>query len=207
MANAQLTAEPRTITGKKVKTLRRRGIIPGNIYGLGQESQAVQLPAQDVNDVLRHGGRAQIIDLSVEGGKAPVTAMIRGVHRNPVSRQIAHVEFLRVSMSETLTMNVPLTFTGHSPAVRTLGGTLVQSLDHVTVTGLPGAIPTSIEVDTSILTELDQGLFVRDLPGKDGVEITTDPDLMVAKIAPPRVRGEGEGGEAGEAVVDADAAS
>jgi large subunit ribosomal protein L25 len=107
-----------------------------------------------------------------------------------------HVDFLRVSMTETMTATVPLVFIGESPAIKDLGGTLVQGLDHVVVSALPGDIPQHIEVDLAQFGELEVTLHVADLPPIANVAIVTDGGQMVAKVASPRVQVEEEAAEA-----------
>jgi len=87
---------------------------------------------------------------------------------------------------------VPLVLVGEAPAVSTQGGILLHSMDSVTVEALPADIPPHIEVDVSGLAEIDAGLFVRDLPIGASVQVLSDPDLVVAKIAAPRLVAEVE---------------
>ena len=189
MADITLSAAPRQMVGKKTRFLRREGLLPANIFGLGQESQSVQVQEHDLRDLLRHGGRNQLIDLTVEGEKKPVSAMIRGVQRDPVSRQLLHVDFIRVSLTTTIVASVPLVFVGDSPGVKMYAGVLVHNMDSVQVRALPSEMPHQIEVDVSVLTELDQTLHVRDILA-GGIDIATDPDSLVVKVEPPRLQAE-----------------
>ncbi|MSQ61808.1 MAG: 50S ribosomal protein L25 [Dehalococcoidia bacterium] len=200
MAAVTLSAAPRQMLGKKARFLRRAGLLPANIFGLGQESQSVQVQDHDLRELLRHGGRNQLIDLTVEGEKTPVSAMIRGVQRNPVSRQLMHVDFIRVSLTTAINASVPLVFVGESLGVKMFGGVLVHNMDSVQVRALPANMPQHVEVDISVLAELDQTLHVRDLSAGSDVEIVSDPDALVAKVEPPRLAVEGEGEEAPAAV-------
>ena len=201
MADVTLSAAPRQMLGKKARFLRREGLLPANIFGLGQESQSVQVKDHDLRELLRHGGRNQLIDLAVEGDTTPVSAMIRGVQRNPVSRQLVHVDFIRVSLTMAINASVSLVFVGESLGVKMFGGVLVRNMDSVQVRALPANMPQHVEVDVSVLAELDQTLHVRHLSARSDVEIVSDPDALVAKVEPPRLQVEGEGEEAPAAVV------
>ena len=64
MANFELSAEPRSIVGKKVRFLRRQGMVPGNVYGHAA-STAIQIPAREVEHTIRRAGRTQLISLAV----------------------------------------------------------------------------------------------------------------------------------------------
>jgi large subunit ribosomal protein L25 len=192
MPDLEIRVEPRTVLGKKVKTLRRNGITPANVYGHRVESQAVQVETPAVVQLLRSGARNVIINLHLQGERKPRPVMVRGVQRDPPTGRLLHVDFYQVSLEEKMRAEVPLVLVGEAPAVSTQGGILLHSMDSVTVEALPADIPPHIEVDVSGLAEIDAGLFVRDLPVGASVQVLSDPDLVVAKIAAPRLAAEVE---------------
>lgn len=183
----ELTAQVRTVLGKKVRALRRQGLTPANIYGHGVASQAIQLPTPVLKAALRRAGRHAIINLRLEGEGAVRPVVVRQVQRHPITDEILHVDFYQVSFAEEMTVEVPLVLVGEPPAVRNLGGVLVQSLDRVVVRCLPGDIPAQLEVDLSQLEEMDAAIHVADLPLPPRVHLVSEPDLLVAKVAPPVV--------------------
>lgn len=187
MADVELQVDPRTVTGKKVKALRRQGIIPAHLYGHDTESLAVQAPTQAVMNLLRTASRNAIIDLQINGEEDPRPVVLRGIQRNPVTGELLHIDFFQISLTETLRSEVPLVLTGEAPAVTVYGGVLLQSLNHITVEALPTAIPENIEVDVSHLEEIDSSIFVRDLVFPPDVEVDADLDQVVAKVAAPRL--------------------
>jgi large subunit ribosomal protein L25 len=192
MADVELQVDPRTVTGKKVKALRREGIIPAHLYGHDTESLAVQAPAQAVMNLLRTASRNAIIDLQINGEGEPRPVVLRGIQRNPVTGELVHIDFFQISLTETLRSEVALVLTGEAPAVTVYGGVLLQNLNHITVEALPTAIPESIEVDVSQLEEIDSSIFVRDLVFPPNVEVDADLDQVVAKVAAPRLAVEAE---------------
>jgi len=113
--------------------------------------------------------------------------IIRHVQRHPISYEILHVDFYQVSLTEEMTVDVPLVFVGEAPAVKTLGAVLIQSVDAVTVKCLQQDIPREIEVDISGLEEMGDTLHVSDLQLPLRVHLLTDPELVVAKAAAPAV--------------------
>lgn len=205
MATFQLRAEPRSIVGKKVRFLRRQGIVPGNIYGHAA-SAAIQIPARDVEHTIHRAGRTQLVTLDVAGAE-PTTVLVKGWQRHPYKGDILHVDFYRVMMTETLRVDVPIRLTGEAPAVKLTGGTPFQPLAALSVECLPGDIPEAIEVDVSGLAEDDASIYVRDLVVPSGVTIITDGDEMVVKIMAPSVAVEVEEVAEGEAAPDAEAAA
>lgn len=182
----ELKVSPREVLGKKVRRLRREGIIPANIYSRGQESVAIQVPREDLVHVLRTAGRNEIIYLRW-GGEEPRPTFARDIQRNPTTDAILHVDFYQISLKEKVRMDVPVTLVGSAPAEVTHGGTLLHSLDHITVEGLPMDIPSVIEVDVSGLEEIDAAIHVTDLQVSGEVTVLTDPEMVVAKVAAPQV--------------------
>jgi len=205
MADIQIKAAPRQALRKKARFLRREGLLPGNVYGQGEPSLEVQVSTQELSDLLRHGARNQLLDLVIEGESAQggsQSVVIRDVHRDPVSRRYLHVDFLRVSLTETMTATVPLTFVGESAAVKDLGGVFVQSLNAVTVSALPSDVPQHIEVDLAFFQELDATLHVSDLAAPPNTQFVTDGATLVAKVALPKLRAEDEEVVAEEAAAE-----
>jgi len=199
MANKELAVAPRTVLGKKVKALRRSGVTPGNIYGHKIASQAVQADTAELVHLLRASTRNAIIDLKLEGAPKPRPVIVRAVERDPVSTEILHIDFYEISMTEKMKAEVPVVLNGTSPAVSTYGGVLLQMLERVPVEALPGDIPTQFDVDVSRLTELEQSFHVRDLEfDETRVAIQIDPDVVLARVASPRLAAaeEGEGAAA-----------
>ncbi len=187
----ELKVSPREVLGKKVKRLRREGVIPANVYGHGLESVAIQVPKDDLVHLLHSAGRNEIVYLRLDG-EEPRPVFLRQIQRNPVTDAILHVDFYQISLKEKVRMEVPLALVGTSPAEQTYGGTLLHSLDRISVEGLPTEIPSAIEVDVSGLEEIDATIYVRELSVPGEVTVLTDPEQVVAKIAPPQVEKEVE---------------
>lgn len=195
----ELAVGRRQVLGKKVKGLRHRGLTPANIFGRGLESEAIEVPTLELKLMLQRIGRNDVIYLLVDGGEAR-PALVRGVQRHPLSDQFLHVDFQQISLAEQVRVDVPIALTGRSEAVETLGGTLLASLDHITVEALPTKVPSQIEVDVGVLETLESAIHVSDLPDTVGVEIISDPELVIATVAAPRV--DEEAGVVEEEAVD-----
>lgn len=188
MANSELRVTPRSVLGKKVAKLRRDGVTPANVFGHKLESAAVQADTQAVTQLLRGISKNAIINLHIEGEGASRTVVVRDVTRQPVTGKLLHIDFFQVSMTEKMKADVRVVLTGTSPAVSTYGGVLLQTLDTVAVEALPADIPAEFEVDVSQLTELEMGIHVRDLAvDASKVTVHSDPDVIVARVAAPRL--------------------
>ena len=199
-SRAELEVLPREVLGKKVRALRRQGITPANIYGHNVESVAVQVTTDNLRHILKTAGRNEIVYLKIDNDE-PRPSFVRDIQRNPVTDRILHVDFLQISLKEKVRLEVAIHLTGVSPAVDTYGGILVASLDRITVEALPTEVPSHIEIDVTVLTHIDDSLHVKDLQLPEGVEVLTDGELVIAKVAPPaveKVEEPAEGEEAAE---------
>ncbi len=182
----ELEVSPRAVLGKKVKQLRRDGVVPANIYGHRVDSLAIQVPVDGLRHVLRTAGRNEIVYLRLDG-QEPRPTFIRTVQRDAVTDAILHVDFYQISLEEKVRLEVRLHLIGVAPAVDLYSGTLLHSLDSISVEGLPTEIPSHIEVDVSGLEQIDHAIHVRDLIVPTNLSVLTDPELVVAKVAPPAV--------------------
>lgn len=181
-----LTVSRREVTGKAVARLRRAGQLPAVAYGHGEPSTNLVVDAHAFEQLRRHVGPNTLIDLAVDG-KRPKPALIHGVQIHPVTRRPLHVDFLLVRMSEELTVEVPLVPLGTSPAVELHGGTLLQFVDTIKVRARADHLPQEIPLPIDRLVDFETILHVRDLPLPAGVTVVSDPDEVVAKVAPPRI--------------------
>lgn len=181
-----LTVSRREVTGKAVSRLRRAGQLPAVAYGHGEPSTNLVVDAHAFEQLRRHVGPNTLIDLAVDG-KRPKPALIHGVQIHPVTRRPLHVDFLLVRMSEELTVEVPLVPLGTSPAVELHGGTLLQFVDTIKVRARADHLPQEIPLPIDRLVDFETILHVRDLPLPAGVTVVSDPDEVVAKVAPPRI--------------------
>ena len=198
-----LQISPREVTGKATKRLRKSGIIPANISGHKEESQTVQVEALAFEALRRAHGTTGIITLRLSGSDRVQTALVRRVQRDPRTGKIVHIDFSRVSLTERITMKVPLRFIGEAPAVKDEGGVLLHLLDALEVECTASDIVDYIEVDISSLTEIDSILHAEDAKLPANFTLITDPNEGIAKVAATRAEKAEEGAE--EAVAPAEA--
>jgi large subunit ribosomal protein L25 len=185
MAKTILKAEKRKIEGRKVKNLRKEGILPGNVYGKKIKSQAVQVSLKDFEKIYKELGETGLLMLSIGEEEKPV--LIHNLQLNPVSDTPIHVDFLQVDLKEKVEADIPVELTGESPAEKQAIGTVVQYVNEIKVEALPTDLPEKFEVDVSSLSEVDQALTVKDLSyDKSKVEIKAMPDEIVVKVEPPQ---------------------
>ena len=192
----ELEIRPREVLGKATKRLRKAGIIPANIFGHHEESQAVQIDAVAFDQLVRGHHATSLIALRQPGNSATQTALIRHVQHDPRSGKIIHVDFFRVSLRERVTSKVPLHFVGEAPAVKLEGGVLLRLLDALEVECEAGDLVEFVEVDVTPLTEIDAMIHAGDVKLPAGYTLLTDPKEGVAKVAATRAEIAEEAAEA-----------
>ena len=192
-----VSAEPREVVGKKVSALRREGKLPAVVYGGDHESQNIQLEARAFDELMRTTTKNTLVDLKVGSAKA-TPVLLQGVHEHPVRRNPMHVDFLVVSMTEAITIEVPVNYMGDSTAADKLGGTLLHLRESVSISALATALPQSIDLDITPLDSFEAVLHVSDLIVPEGTTVLTDPEEPLARVQPPRVEEEPVVGVEGE---------
>src|SRR5207245_5569024 len=127
-------------------------------------------------------GRTQLLDLVIDGSK-PRRVLVREVQYNPRSNTVLHVDFYQVNLREKISADVPVVVVGESPAVHNHEGELLQNLSAIHVSCLPADIPEHFEVDVSGLLAVDDAIRVAQLTVPAEVEVLSDPEEVVVKVA------------------------
>lgn len=181
----QLTAQKREITGRKIKKLRKEGILPANISGRDIESITIQVPTREFMKVYSEVGETGVVNVKIDSKEVPT--LIHNVHTDPVSDLPLHADFLQVNLKEKVTATVPLEFVGEAPAEKEGVGIVVHQMREIEVEALPTDLPESIEVDISGLSEVDQAIHVSNLKvDRSKVEIKEeDPERIVVSVSAP----------------------
>jgi large subunit ribosomal protein L25 len=176
--------------GNAIRRLRRdTGFVPAVLYGGDAEPISLQLEHRVLAKALENEGYfTHIITVDIDGNKEK--AILRGIQRHPFKREIMHVDFLRVTGKEMLTMQVPLHFIGDdaSPGIQLQGGIVEHMRSDVEVKCRADNIPEFITVDISKL-ELNHSIHLSDLKlpkGVEMVELAHGHDQTVVAIHPPQ---------------------
>jgi large subunit ribosomal protein L25 len=196
MPDAVLTANPRPETGSRpAGRLRREGLVPAVVYGLGSDTMSVTVAARELQHILSGGSGANTV-ITLKIGSETQLALARQIQRNPVKGTLVHVDFVRIRADVKVAAEVPLHLEGEAEGVKN-GGLLEQMVFAISVEALPADVPPAVTLDVSALDMGDQ-VHVRDLVVPDSVTITLDPDDLVIQIVQPRGMDLGEEGEAAE---------
>lgn len=180
MKRESLNAEKRTILGKRVKHLRREGILPANMFGRGIISTSIQLPVKDFQNVYSTVHETGLVDLTIDGETHPV--LIQNIHIHPITHSPLHADFFKVNLKEKVKASIPIVSVGEPKAVTDRVGVLLQSLSEVEVEALPTDLPEKIEVNVENLANIDESITLADIKVANGVEVLAEPSEMVFRI-------------------------
>jgi len=156
-----LTLEPRTLHKKKVRALRRQGMIPGVIYGKDVDPKPVQVSKKDIEITYKKMHGASIIDAGLEGKTYPV--LIHEVQRDNLTGSILHIDFLSVDPKREVTVEIPLVFVGTSPGEKEGKGKVGHEATSISIKCPPDKIPAEIEVDVSVIKDKHDVIHASDL--------------------------------------------
>lgn len=197
MSQPTLSADERTIVGKKVKNLRKQGLVPGVIYGPAlKETIQVTVDEKTFVKFYQINGHSTLIKLSSSGKDYEV--LIRDVQLEPVRRNPVHVDFFAPNLMKETTASVLLVLQN----VPDGPGIFTPQLSELHVSGLPREIPARLEVDCSALQNEGDAIRVSDLIVPAGITVLSRGDEVVATLT-PKVSAEAFAAEEAEAAGEA----
>jgi large subunit ribosomal protein L25 len=216
MAEIILHATPRPPQGTRpARRLRAEGKVPGVVYGLGADPVTLSVEWRELRAALvTEQGLNAVIHLDIAGDTTPT--LVKDIQRHKVRRDVLHVDFIRVDLSKTVEVEVPVHLEGDAEAVTREGGVVDQVLTALLITAKPSDIPSGLTIDISGL-EIGSALRVSDIVLPSGVTTPIDPEEAVVtashgvseealEAAEAEVAGEAEGAEEAGEPAEAEAA-
>lgn len=179
----ELQATRRTVVGKAVQKLRKAGKLPAVVYGAKDEAVSIELPAKDFAHAFREAGESTVIELSIDGEKKNV--LIHEVDLDPITNEPRHADFYAVQKGQKIEIEIPLVFSGESPAAKELGANVIKVLHDVEVEAEVMNIPHELVVDIGVLTTLESQIIAKDIRLPEGVTLVTEPEEVIATVAMP----------------------
>ena len=182
MKHIELNGQVREAGNKAaVKAVRRAGLVPCNIYGLGMENILFTIDAQDLKTIT-HTPNSYIIDLKLSDGRSGY-AVLHEVQYHPVTDEALHVDFLFVSEDKPVTIEVPVKVVGHSEGVK-MGGKLLVSSRKLRISAMMNNLPDLLEVDSTHLM-IGKQIVAGDL-NYEGVSIVSPKATIICSVRPTR---------------------
>ncbi|MCK4518874.1 MAG: 50S ribosomal protein L25/general stress protein Ctc [Candidatus Omnitrophica bacterium] len=193
MKEIKINAQVRETAGKEAsRRLRKEGLVPAVVYNKGKKSLALTISERDLIHALHtSAGGNVIIGLNIKkGGKAEnKTVIIKDLQHHPIKSSIIHIDFVEISLNQSITVKVPVHPIGEAIGIKQDGGILDHILWEVEIECLPGNIPERIDV---VIDELGIGdmIHIKDLKVKEGVKILNNPEDTVLAIEHPKIEEE-----------------
>ena len=205
-----LKAEVREHTGSKaVRKIRDQGRIPAIVYGHKQEPVPISLDAHDFVEGLHHGYR--LMDIQV--GRKKEKMIVKELQYDYLGRNIIHVDLMRVDVTESVRVTVPIELKGTAAGTHE-GGIIEEHADHLEIECKATDIPEKIFVSVKEL-HVGEAIHAGDIELPSGVTLTSSPEILMATChlvaaaktteeveeeipAAPEVIGEAKEGEAEE---------
>ncbi|OGB88816.1 hypothetical protein A2625_02085 [candidate division WOR-1 bacterium RIFCSPHIGHO2_01_FULL_53_15] len=186
MEKIELEAKQREEAGKRLKAMRKQGLIPAVVYGkkLKPLSLAVDRKLFVKKILGSESGMNAIVFLKLEGKGQEFQVLTHEVQRDALTDEILHIDFRHIVMDEAIKTKVPVELTGVPVGVKESGGVLVHGLREVEVECLPGNIPDKFVVDVASLA-INDSFHVSDLPKFAKVKVLTTAAEMIATCSPP----------------------
>lgn len=185
--NARLQAEPRQESGKSAtRKMRAAGRIPAVVYGHGEETRLLSVDAHELELLFnRVHWENTIVELTIEGERAPVRTLVREVQSHAYKPLVVHVDFQQIHAGERVHVSVPIRLKGNAPGLKA-GGVMMQTETDLDIRCTPDKIPEFIEVDVSGL-DIGDAVHLRDITLPEGVEAEIDADRTICSVTPPTV--------------------
>ena len=182
-----LEAQKRTVLGRKVKTLRKEGFLPANIFGKKIKSLALTVSSREFDKILSQVGETGLVDIKVKGEKSARPCLISDTHIHPVTDLPLHADFHQVDLTQKVTADVPVETTGESPAVKDKAAVLITLFDEIQVEALPTDLPDKFTIDISSLKEFNDAITAKDLKvDRSKVEIKLKEDQAIVMVQEPK---------------------
>ncbi len=192
-------AEIRTERGKnEARRLRRKGQIPGIVYGASQPPVAVSVNPGVIERILHSPtGHNTIFNLAVRGGETSPVMIVEWQY-HPVRDNLLHVDFKRIDLTKRIRVSVPVVTHGDPRGVKQQGGLLEVVTREIEIECLPDEIPEHFTVDVTPLW-IGQNLRASDVPLTGSMRLLSSPETVIAHVVATRGAVTGAPAEAGEA--------
>jgi large subunit ribosomal protein L25 len=170
--------------------IRAHGQIPAVFYGKKEASTPISIRKIDFLKVWKEAGESTVVTLDTKDGSKE--SLIHDVDLDPVSGTPRHADFYVFEKGHKVEVALPVEFTGVSPAVKDLGGTLVKVVHELKVEAMPKDLPHNIEVDISPLANFGDQILAKDISLPSGVELKIALEDVIATVSAPREEKEEE---------------
>lgn len=180
MKEVILDVENRELGSKgTLANFRNQGKVPGVLYGKDIKPESIVVDSKAFMSIIEENGANVVINLNFKDGKKP--AIVKNLQRNILTQAPMHIDFQSISLTDKVTVMVPIHIEGVSDGVKNFGGTMEFIVREVEVEALPTNIPQKINVDVTSLG-IGDSVTIADLPKLDGVEYLQDSSTLIIHV-------------------------
>jgi len=176
------------IGSRKIKAIRRADFVPGIVYGGSRKETVIQIDKRTYERIQRiHQGGSIVFHLNVMEGKKKLrdySAIVKEEQHDPVTDDVLHVDFKRISLKEQIEVKVPIITKGEAIGVKRDNGSVDHVLWELDIVCLPTQIPANFEIDVTEM-EIGNNVHVKDIVLPQGIITKHDPEALVLSIVPP----------------------
>ncbi len=174
----------------KPEAVRKAGKVPAVFYGKKEASTPISVPKIDFLKVWKKAGESSVVTLETPTGSKE--SLIQDVDLDPITGIPRHADFYVFEKGHKVEVELPLEFSGVSPAIKDLGGMLVKVLYELKVKAMPKDLPHDINIDISSLINFGDQILAKDIVLPTGVELRESPEEVIALVSAPREEKEEE---------------
>ena len=174
----------------KPEAIRKAGKIPAVFYGKKQAATSISVPKTEFLKIWQTGGETAVVSLQTPAGA--VESLIHDIDFDPITGAPRHADFYVFEKGHKVEIDVPLEFTGVSPAVKDMGGSFVKVLHALKISAEPHHLPHNLAVDISTLVNFESQILAKDVNLPKGVSLLENPEEVVALVSAPREEKEEE---------------
>ena len=185
MPTSLKTKVGRTIGSAESRRLVLADQIPAVVYGHGMTPVKITVDRRDLRIALAGpAGANTILELQVGDDKYP--AIVKEMQRDPIKRVVRHVDFMQISLTELITMDVPVHLKGTAKAVLADGGLVDATVNTIQVRATATNIPNEILIDVTDMGMQDV-IRLAEIQLPTGVTAVGDPDLVVVTVLTTKI--------------------
>ncbi len=176
----ELAIQPRTILGKRTRSLRAQGVVPAEVFGFGISNIHASVTEKDFRKVFAKAQKNTVISLAQKGGEN-LAVLISDVTYHPISGSVLSVDFHKVQLDKKIRAEVPVIFTGEAPAIKN-GLIIVHVTTQIEVESLPQSIPHEFNVSLESLSSVGDSIYVKNLVVPSEVKLITPHEMVLVTV-------------------------
>lgn len=165
--------------GNSAKKERRKGLVPGVIYGRNKANLLFEIGQIELNKEIHSVGEHGLLEYSINGENH--NGLIKDIQRDPVSHKIIHLDIEEVSKAEEIETEVPIIFEGEE-YLNSKGEVLQKERDSVKVRCRAEEIPKNVTINVGMGTTSTVYRF-SDIEIGPEISIVDDMNMVLASIS------------------------